>query len=396
MSDELPLHGIKVLDATQGVAGPHSTMLLAQHGADVVKLEPLAGEWGRGLGKMYGDLCAHAVVFNRGKRSLAVDLKVAEGGAVARQLARTADVVVESFRPGVMARFGLGYDDVRQDNPEVIYLSVTGFGQHGPNRDLPVTDAVIQAFSGLMSINRDAQGTPQRIGMVAIDVLTGVYAYQAIASALIKRLRFGGGQYIDCSLMQCAAAFQSAKIAEHYLEGGAPQLLYVPVGTMRTSNGYINITAMREQHYVSLMEVLGRPELADDERYNTRDKRIAREAELMPIIREAFVARTTEDWAAALTDAGVMNSPVATYDQFMSHPHVAAVGSLAWANQDGVGRVPLANIPGVDAIVHSSTAMVAAPHVGQHTEEILREHGFSDDDIDALVRKQAIGIHRRS
>ena len=155
MTDERPLSGIKVCAATQGVAGPHSTMLMAQHGADVIKVEPLDGDWGRTLGKVYGDHCAHSVIFNRGKRSIAIDLKVDEGRALAQQLARDADVVVESFRPGVMSRFGLGYDDVRKDNPDVIYLSVTGFGQGGPNRDLPVTDAVIQAFSGLMSINRD-------------------------------------------------------------------------------------------------------------------------------------------------------------------------------------------------------------------------------------------------
>ncbi len=390
MTDERPLAGIKVFDATQGVAGPHSTMLMAQHGANVIKVEPLDGDWGRTLGKVYGDHCAHSVVFNRGKRSIAIDLKVDEGRALAQQLASDADVVVESFRPGVMSRFGLGYEDVAKGNPDVIYLSVTGFGQGGPNRDLPVTDAVIQAFSGLMSINRDEQGNPQRIGMVAIDVMTGLYAYQAIASALLKRFRFGGGKYIDCSLMQSAAAFQGAKIAEFHLEGGAPQLLYVPVGTMRTSNGHINITAMREHHYVSLMEALEMPELAHDERYNTRDKRIEREMELMPIIREAFLARTTEQWAEILTEAGVMNSPVSTYENFMANEHVSAVDGLAWVEHADVGRIPLPNVPGLEKIDPDNLSQAESPVIGQDTDSILREHGLSDTDIEGLIGKGAI------
>ncbi|SVB49177.1 uncharacterized protein METZ01_LOCUS202031, partial [marine metagenome] len=181
MTNRKPLDGIKVFDATQGVAGPHATMLLAQHGANVIKVEPLEGDWGRTLGKMYGDLCAHAVNFNRGKRSIALDLKSTDGIKVAQKLASDADIVVESFRPGVMARFGLGYMDIKAKRQDVIYLSVTGFGQEGPNKNLPVTDSVIQAFSGFMSINRDSEGTPQRLGMIAIDVLTGLYAYQAIS-----------------------------------------------------------------------------------------------------------------------------------------------------------------------------------------------------------------------
>jgi crotonobetainyl-CoA:carnitine CoA-transferase CaiB-like acyl-CoA transferase len=392
MSDQLPMSGLKVFDATQGVAGPHSTLLLAQYGADVIKIEPIDGDWGRTLGKTYDDFCAHAVAFNRGKRSISLDLKHESGLAVAQRLASDADIVVESFRPGVMSRFKLGYDDLVKNNPEVIYLSVTGFGQHGPRRDLPVTDAVIQAFSGLMSINRDVQGSPQRISMVAIDVMTGLYAYQAIASAVLKRFRFGGGQYIDCSLMQSGAAFQAAKIAEHYLEGGQPQVLYVPVGTMKTKDGFLNVTAMREHHYVSMMQVLGRPELATDPRFDTRDKRIANEAILMPIVREAFLAKTTTEWAAQLTEAGVMNSPVSTYDDFMAEPHVEAVESLVWPDHQGVGKVPMPKIPGVEAI-RGGAELLEAPHNGQHSEAILREAGYSDDDIADLVETGAVMVH---
>jgi len=391
MSENKAFSGLTVFDATQGVAGPHATLLLAQHGANVIKLEPLEGEWGRTLGKLYGDFCATNVAFNRGKRSLALDLKHPEGQRVARALAAKADVVVESFRPGVMQRFGLGYDQVKAENPEVIYLSVTGFGQDGPYSELPVTDSVIQAFSGWMSINRDVEGTPQRIGMIAVDVLTGLYAFQALSAALMRKFRFGEGGYIDCSLMQCAAAFQSYKIMEHHLEQGAPQVLYVPVGTMRTADGHINITAMRDRHYDALCRVLGREDLIDDPRFDNRDKRVEREAELMPMIRAEFVKKTTAEWAALLTEAGVMNAPVAGYADFMADPHVKAVHAYAMATHQSVGELPLVNIPGLPAI-GDGAGINEAPRIGQQTEDILLEAGFGEAEIEALVADKAVRV----
>ena len=390
MTNRKPLSGIKVFDATQGVAGPHATMLLAQHGADVIKVEPLDGDWGRSLGKMYGDLCAHAVTFNRGKRSIALDLKSEDGRAVAQKLAAEADIVVESFRPGVMARFGLGYEDIKAKRDDVIYLSVTGFGQEGPYSDQPVTDSVIQAFSGWMSINRDAEGTPQRIGMIAVDVMTGLYAYQAISSGLIGRMRFGEGAYIDCSLMQSAAAFQSAKVLEYFIEDGAPQGLYVPVGTMKTADSHINITAMRDRHYVSLCEVLGLEELIDDPRFNTRDKRGAREAELMPMIRAEFLKKTTAEWGELLTEAEVMNSAISDYGDYLKDEHVAAVDGVAWVEHQDMGRIPIVNIPGMPKI-DGADALTECAHVGQHTSAILADAGYGADEIAALLASDAVG-----
>ena len=391
MSNELPFSGIKVFDATQGVAGPHATMLLAQHGAEVTKIEPLEGDWGRTLGKMYGDLCAHAITFNRGKKSIAIDLKNEEGKALAQKLAREADVVVESFRPGVMGRFGLSYEDISKHNPKVVYLSVTGFGQQGPYSKLPTTDSVIQAFSGWMTLHRDGEGTPMRSGIIAVDVMTGLYAFQAIATAVMRQIRFGKGAYIDCSLMQSAAAFQSAKIMEYYLEQGQPQVLYVPVGTMKTADGYINVTAMREHHYHSLCKVLGRDDLAKDPRYDSREKRIEREKELMPIIRAEFLKRTTDEWARELTEVGVMNAKVNTYDDFMQDEHVKAVNSLAWVEHQDMGRLPMANIPGLAPIAEGSP-LAECPHTGQHTVEILKAAGFDDAEIGRLLAAKAIGI----
>ncbi len=372
--------GVNVLDFTQGVAGPHATMLLAQHGANVLKIEPPDGDWGRTLGAMYGDQCAHFIAFNRGKRSLALDMKSPEAQAITRKIAEKADVIVEAFRPGVMAKFGLSYEQVKEFNPTVIYLSVTGFGQTGPNSKLPVTDAVIQAFSGLMTVNKDKDGLPQRLNMIPVDVTTGLYAFQAISTALMRKFRYGVGTYIDSNLMQCAAAFQAAKIMEFYLEKGESQPLYVPVGTMQTTDGFINITAMREAHYVSLCQVMGRTEWATDERFSTREKRLANEAILMPMIREVFATRSTQEWAESLTAAGVMNAPVQNYGEVMEHEHTKAVDAIAYLEHAGTGTIPMPHIPGQPRI-DGPDAFTHAPGIGEHSDEILREWGYSDADI---------------
>ncbi len=390
MDDQRAFSGIEVLDFTQGVAGPHSTMLLAQHGADVIKIDPPAGDWGRTMGALYGDHCAHSIAFNRGKRSLALDLKQPEAQEIARKLAAECDIVVEAFRPGVMGKFGLSYDEVKEINPNVIYLSVTGFGQAGPNRDLPVTDAIIQAFSGFMTINRDSQGLPNRVNMVPIDVVTGLYAFQALSTALMRKFRFGTGCYIDNSLMQSAAALQSAKIAEYYLEDGEVKPLYAPVGTMKTADGYMNVTAMRDHHYESLCDILGLSELKTDPRFDDREKRIQNEKALMLPIRAEFEKHPSAHWAKLLTEAGVMNSTVQDHGAFLHDAHTQAVGAVAYVEHDGAGSFPMPQIPGLPRI-EGASRMTHAPHLGEHSVEILEAIGYGADAIaDLLARKVAV------
>lgn len=381
--------GINVLDFTQGVAGPHATMLMAQHGANVLKVEPPEGDWGRGLGATYGDHCAHSIAFNRGKRSLALDMKHPDAKAATRRIAEKADVIVEAFRPGVMAKFGLSYEQVKEFNPDVIYLSVTGFGQAGPNSKQPVTDAVIQAYSGLMTVNRDKDGLPQRLNMIPIDVTTGLYAFQALSTALVRKFRFGTGCYIDNNLMQCAAAFQAAKIMEFYLEKGESQPLYVPVGTMQTTDGFINISAMREAHFQSMCDVMGTPELKDDPRFNSREKRLENEGVLMPMIREVFARKSTAEWADALTSEGVMNAPVHNFGDFMEHAHTKAVEALAYPEHPDTGAIPLPHIPGQPRI-DGADRFTEAPGLGAHSEEILGEWGYSPDEIERMKADGAI------
>ncbi|MDA1098634.1 MAG: CoA transferase [Proteobacteria bacterium] len=392
--DDLPFTGLKVLDISQGVAGPHCGMLLARHGASVVKLEPLAGDWGRQVGKSYGDNCAYGMAFNRGKRSLALDLKNPDGKRIALDLANAADVVIENNRPGVTARLGLGYDTVRQANPEVVYLSITGFGQTGPNAHLPATDSVMQAFSGLMSANKDAAGLPQRINLLAIDVVTGLYGFQAVAPALYRRAMKGGGTHIRTSLMEAIGAFQSAKMIEFELEKGKMPPLGVPVAMFEAKDGYLNINGRRDAHFAALCQVVGLSELAGDPKYRTIAARMQNEDELMPQLRLAVGKMTVAELSKALSAADVLFAPVQDYGAYFQSEHVREVEAVRWITQSGVGRIPMPVIPGIRP-PREGDPMVHAPHLGEHSREILAELGHSDRQIDDLAAKGAIGLFER-
>ncbi|MFP6773131.1 MAG: CoA transferase [Alphaproteobacteria bacterium] len=392
--EDLPYEGLKVLDISQGVAGPHCGMLLARHGADVVKLEPLIGDWGRRVGKTYGDNCAYGMAFNRGKRSLALDLKHPAGNAVALDLAHAADVIIENNRPGVTTRLGLGYNTIRLENPDVIYLSITGFGQTGPMASRPATDAVLQAYSGLMSVNKDPSGLPQRINVLAIDVVTGLYGFQAVAPALYRRAMKGGGKHIKTSLMEAVGAFQSAKLIEYELQKGKQLPLGVPVAMFELSNGFMNINARRDEHFAALCQIIGRPELAGEANFLTPERRFENADELMPLLRAPIAAMTVAALSAALTEADVLHAQVQDHGDYMQSEHVREVEAVRWIEQSGVGTIPMPVIPGI-APPRAGDKMVHAPHLGEHSREILLELGHSDAMIDKLAASGAIGLLER-
>jgi len=381
--------GLRVVDMAQGVAGPHCGMLFALHGADVVKIEPPDGDWGRGIGRRHGDFSAYGVAFNRGKRSLGLDLRRPEGRDVVARLVARADVVLENNRPGVLARYGLDYASVRRDNPNVVYVSVTGFGQEGPNRDLPATDSVLQAYSGLMSANRSEAGMPQRISVLVIDVVTGLYAHQAAATALYRRATRGGGRHVTVSLMDAIGAVQAGKMVEHHLEGADGQPGGVPVATFETADGHMTINARRDPHFVALCGLLGVPELAADPRYATPAARLTNAAELMTLLRERIRAWRMDALAAALTKGDVLHSPVNDYPRYFDDAHVLATGAITWIDHPQIGRIPLHRIPGLPAPAPGSAA-ARSPRVGEHTHEVLAELGLAPDAIAALEASGAV------
>jgi crotonobetainyl-CoA:carnitine CoA-transferase CaiB-like acyl-CoA transferase len=382
MSAEAAYTGLRVLDLGQGVAAPYCAMLLAMHGAEVIKIEPIAGDWSRGLGTQYGDHTAMSAHYNRGKRSLALDLKAPAARDIAVSLATRADVVIEGFRPGVAARLGLGYDELRAHNARLLYLSVSGFGQESPYVDLPCTDSIAQAFSGLMSVNLGNDGTPHRVGAIIVDTLTGLYAAQALGVALYARERRGQGQRLEISLTQCAAAILGHKLAEHVLEGGAPRQLNVPTGVYRTRNGWIIVALVREEQYARLVGALGRPDLAKDPRFADFAARAAHASLLCDIVGSMFPSDTTEGWLAKLRAADILADRINGFDDWLADPHVVATGGAVRVDQPGMGQFQTPRTPGIP--LAADMAMAPAPRIGEHGAAILAELGVDPATIARL------------
>ena len=382
--DDLPFEGVKVLDLSQGVAGPYCAMHLARNGADVIKVEPTgSGCWSRQLGRPTGDHTAHSVIVNRAKRSLAVDLKTDEGIAIVQRLAQDCDVVIHNYRVGKIDKFGLDYEGVKKANPEVVYCWITGFGPKGPRSDQPATDSVMQAYTGMMSINRGPTGVPQRIEMLAIDFSTGLYAFQAVAAALYRKAMKGRGAYIETSLLECALALQEGAMMEQHLQGGAAEPIGAPVGMFRTKDGYMSVNARRDEHFQRFARLLGRDEWLADPRYADQRTRVKHRDELMAALRPIFETKTSDEWVALLSSIDILKAKVNTYDDLFEDEQVQAIGAVHWVENDTLGRVPMATIAGQRA-AETGDPLTHAPHVGENTREILGELGYDTRDIERL------------
>lgn len=385
---EAPFRGLRVLDFGQGVASPYCGALLASYGADVIKVEPPEGDWSRRLGTTYGTHSALSAVYNRGKRSLCLDLKKKSALDVARNLAAKCDIFIEGFRPGVAARLGLGYDVLSRDNSRLIYLSVSGFGQTGPYAERPCTDSVAQAFSGLVSVNVGNDKVPHRVGATISDVATGVYAFQAVSTALFARATVGTGRWIDVSLTQSTAALLGHKLAEHMLEGGAPRALNVPAGSYQTRNGWIMVTLVTEPQYQRLCSVLQRDDLATDPRFSDFAKRSDTADQLIGEVRDVFVNDTTEAWLSKLHAADIIADRILSPTDWLHNPHVETTRASVLSDTPGVGSVYLARTPGTS--VELGDALPPAPDIGQHSTEVLRENGYDESAIEELTKTGAV------
>jgi len=392
MSYERPYDGLKVLDFSQGVAGPYCGSLMALYGADVIKVEPPSGDWARRLGSDYAGHSVLDVCGNRGKRSLSLDLKHARGCEIAQALAAEADVLIEGFRPGVAERLGIGYEDVKRGNPRVLYVSVSGYGQQGPLREEPCTDTVMQAFSGLMSVNPGNDGAPHRVGFLIVDMVTGLYAYQALATALHARPSEKEGRHLDVSLMQSAAAIQTAKISEYALAGGTPRVLNAPAGTYRTRDGWIAITLVSDAHWVAICQGLDLENLLDDPRFTDFEKRAEHLYALLEILNQRVAERSTAEWHARLVEAGALCNAIHDFGDWLNHPHVQAVDAAPAVQQPRVGAIPTPVIPGMMPLAPSDLRHIA-PAIGEHGREILREHGYAEAAIDDLIAGAALFVN---
>src|SRR5215213_5109492 len=347
---EAPYRGVRVLDFGQGIASPYCAMLLGVYGADVIKVEPPEGDRSRFLGTTYGSHTTLSAVYNRGKRSLCLDMKQKDGIADARRLAKDCDVLIEGFRPGVVARLGIGYEELSRDNPGLIYLSVSAFGQTGPYSKRPGSDSVAQAFSGLVSVNPGNDKIPHRVGHTISDVATGVYAFQAIATALFARASVGTGRWIDVNLVQSTAALLGHKAAEYVLEGGAPRALNVPAGSYQTSDGWIMVTLVNEAQYKRLCTVIEREDLAGDPRFADFAKRADAADELMAQLRQIFLTQSSETWLGRLHAADVIAERILTPGDWLHNVHVEATNAAVCQDTPGVGPVYAARTPGIASL----------------------------------------------
>jgi crotonobetainyl-CoA:carnitine CoA-transferase CaiB-like acyl-CoA transferase len=392
MSEDQPFAGIRVIDASQGIAGPSCGNILRLYGADVVKIEPPAGDWGRPLGAGVAGATAISIANSFGKRSLCLDARRPAARAALLRLAQTCDVFIENFRPGVIERLGAGYAAVAEKNPSVIYASVTGFGQSGPYVAKPATDAVVQALSGLMVMNRDAAGTPRRIGMYAVDTMTGMYAAQAIMAALYARetAKSRGAKprarHLDISLLNAAAAFQAVPIMDHAINRGAPSVApVVPSGTFATSDGHLNLAALNDSMFFAIARVLGRDDWRTDPRYASNAGRTALATDINAVVADALKTRPTAYWLEAFEAADALCAEVHDYAAMHAHPQTRHAGFMGSVTQPGLGVLPIAALPGMPA-AHDHAPL---PAIGAHTRETLVDYGFAADEIEALIESGA-------
>ncbi len=385
MSYEAPYKGLKVIDLSQGVAGPYCAMMLAQYGANVIKVEPTdTGDWSRGLGKIYGDHTAYSIPSNVGKRSIALDLKQDTGRAVLWRLIEGADIFVQGFRPGVIDRLGFGYDTVSAKEPRILYLSVSGFGQKGPLAERPAMDPVLQAYTGMMSENRGADGLPHRIPFISIDMSTAIYSFGALATALMGRLHEPKGRHIDASLMQAAAGLQVVRLMSSYLEGGVVRPQIPPGGVYQTKDGFMQITVVRPWEWEGYCKAVGREDFGADPALRTADGREPRAAELDAVLRPLLASDSTANWSAKFTANRIMHEALNSYPDFLKQEHVAASGAVAWTRHPEVPEtLPLPNLIGLPPF-EDGGARAVAPSKGQHGTEILAEHGYSAAEIAGL------------
>ena len=374
----LPLAGIRVADFSRVLAGPLATMVLADLGADVVKIErPGAGDDTRGWGPPFvGDDAAYFLSLNRNKRSVALDLASGEGALAARRLALASDVVIENFRPGLMAHFGLGFEGLSAERPELVYCSLTAFGEEGGSASRPGYDIIVQALSGLMSITGHPGGEPTKVGVALLDVVCGLYTANAIQAALIRRGETGRGGRVSVSLFDASVAAMVNQAANHLLGGLVPGPLgnqhpnIVPYQLFEAADRPFILAAGNDRLFERTCEVLGRPELAADERFATNEARVRNRESLIPLLSEAFATRTAAEWLEALESAAVPCAPVRAMDEVFAASEGAATVQEIQDPVRGLLRLVASpiRIDGARAPIRRPP-----PRLGEHTDEVLGE-----------------------
>ncbi len=391
------LAGLTVLDLSRVLSGPFATMTLADLGADVVKIEqPGTGDDTRQWGPPFqGDEAAYFLSVNRNKRSLAVDLKSADGLALVRDLARRADVVVENFRPGTAARLGLGYDDLAAENPGLVYASISGYGQTGPDSHRAGYDAIAQARSGIMSVTGEADGPPVRVGVSSADLVAGMWAVIGILAALRERDRSGQGQWVDISLLDGSVSWLTYVASGYFATGtrppryGSAHPTIAPYQGFATKDGDLMLAVGNDAIWRRFASVAGLADLLEDPRFTTNPLRVEHRDELLPLVADAMAARTSVEWVEVLDAAGVPVGPIQTVDEVVTDPQVLARGMIGEVKHPTAGTVRTIGCP-VRLTATPPQVRTAPPLLGQHTDDVLAELGVDQERLVALRASGAV------
>jgi crotonobetainyl-CoA:carnitine CoA-transferase CaiB-like acyl-CoA transferase len=391
-----PLAGVRILDLSRILSGPFATMIFADLGADVIKLEnPRTGDDTREWAPPYqGDQSAYFLSVNRNKRGIAVDLKAPRGREIAMRLVDISDVVIENFRPGTAGRLGLGYDDLSARNPRLIYASISGFGQTGPYVSEPGYDAIAQALGGLMSVTGEADGAPVRVGNSAADLGASMWAAIGILAALHARHTTGVGEWIDISLLDGQIASLTYLAGGYFASGEVPRRYgsahpsIVPYQALRTADGHLMVAVGNDTLWQRFAPLIGLPELVDDPRFVGNPQRVANRAQLIPLIEAALAVRSSAAWAEDLTRVGIPAGAINSIAAALEHPQVLARNMVLTTEHPTAGTLRMTASP-IKLSRYTATVRRPPPLLGEHTDEVLGELGYSDADI-ATLRDEGV------
>lgn len=391
------LEGLKVIDLTRVLAGPYATMLLADFGAEIIKIEvPKTGDDSRAFGPYVNGESAYFMSINRNKKSITLNLKTEEGKDILKKLVSQADVLVENFRPGTMEKLGLGYELLKEINPKLIYAASSGYGHTGPYSQKPAYDAVVQAMGGIMSITGQVGGKPTRVGTSIGDIAAGLFTAIGVLTALNYRNETGKGQKVDVAMLDCQVAMLENAIARYTSTGDVPKPggnkhpSIVPFESFGTNDGDIMVAAGNDNLFQKLCSALELEDAANDARFATNPLRNENYEALKPILDKAFAEKSIDEWRSILDEAGVPNSPINTIDRVVEHPQVIARDMVQTVKHKVAGEVKM---PGVAVKLSETPGMIesAAPLLGEHNEEILKEYlNMSNEDINSLKEKGVI------